>query len=70
MSSTLDLVLSSTIVAVALRFLVLRFARPRAAQASSPADVVVGASLQRGLDKARQRRTGSTTAKSASCKRC
>jgi hypothetical protein len=56
MSATLDLLLSSTIVALALAFLVLRFVRPRNKQVSGPADVVVGASLQRGLEKARSRR--------------
>jgi hypothetical protein len=55
MSATLDLLLSSTIVAAAIAFLVLRLVRPRK-QVSAPADVLVGASLQRGLDKARSRR--------------
>jgi hypothetical protein len=54
MSAALDLLLSSTIVATALAFLVLRFVRPRTKQVSGPADVLVGASLQRGLDKARR----------------
>lgn len=63
MSATLDLLLSLTIVAAALTFLVLRFVRPRKT-VSAPADVVVGASLQRGLNKARSRRRERT------CKAC
>ena len=56
MSASLDLLLSSTIVACAVAFLAQRFVRPQNKQVSGPADVVVGASLQRGLDKARRNR--------------
>lgn len=56
MNATLDLLLSSTIVVLAVVFLAQRFVRPQNKQVSGPADVVVGASLQRGLDKARRSR--------------
>ncbi len=56
MTATLDLLLSLTIVALAVAFLVRRFVRPQNKAVSGPADVVVGVSLQRGLDKALSRR--------------
>jgi len=53
--ATLDAVLALLVVAVAVAWLVSRFVRPRKGDSSS-GTVVVGASLQRGLDKARQRK--------------
>ena len=57
MSAAFDLLLSSTIVALAVTFLAQRFVRPRnkGVGVSAPDDVIVGAALQRGLDKARAR---------------
>jgi hypothetical protein len=53
--ATLDLVVVAAVVAAALAWLVSRFVHPKKGDSSS-GTVVVGASLQRGLDKARQRK--------------
>jgi hypothetical protein len=55
MTTALDLLLTSTIVTLAVAFLAQRFVRPGNKGVVSAGDVVVGASLQRGLDKARSR---------------
>ena len=56
--SVLDVVLSVLIVAAAMGWLVSRFVRPRRRkQVSGPTDVVVGAALARGLERAKARRS-------------
>jgi hypothetical protein len=55
---TLDTVLVLVVVAVAIAWLVSRFVHPKKGDSSS-GTVVVGASLQRGLDKARKRKGSS-----------
>ena len=51
-----DIVLSLLVVALAIAWLVTRFVRPKKRKAvSGPNDVIVGASLARGLAKARAR---------------
>jgi hypothetical protein len=52
---TLDTALAVAVVAVAIAWLVSRFVHPKKGDSSS-GTVVVGGSLQRGLDKARQRK--------------
>jgi len=54
--NVVDVVLSLIVVALAVAWLVTRFVRPRKRKAvSGPADVVIGASLARGLAKAKAR---------------
>lgn len=51
-----DIVLSLIVVLLAVAWLVSRFVRPKKKPiVSGPNDVVVGAALARGLEKARQR---------------
>ncbi len=54
--SVVDTVLSLVVVALAVTWLVSRFVRPtKRRTVSGPTDVVLGASLARGLAKAKQR---------------
>ncbi len=52
-----DLVLVLTVVAVAIAWLVSRFVHNKADSSASSGTVVVGASLQRGLDRAARKKS-------------
>lgn len=52
LAGTVDVVVVLTVVAVAIAWLVSRFVHNKADSSASSGTVVVGASLQRGLDRA------------------
>ena len=52
-----DVVLVLTVVAVAIAWLVSRFVHNKADSSASSGTVVVGASLQRGLDRAARKKS-------------